>query len=86
MNNDEVQKDQVEEVKEETKEENEMGFFKKHRKGLIFGGLGALAAGAVGLFLATKKDSDDDLEDDDFDEFEELDDDEAGSDEVSEEA
>ena len=53
----------------ETKEEKEMGFFAKHKKGLIIGGLGALAAGAVGLVLANKS-SDDDFEDDydeDFD-------------------
>lgn len=54
---------------EEKKEECEMGFFAKHKKGLIIGGLGALAAGAAGLFLASKKGSDDDYEelDEDFD-------------------
>ena len=54
-----------------------MGFFAKHKKGLIIGGLGALAAGAAGLFLASKKGSEDDVDeefdDDDFvdEEFEE---------------
>ena len=66
--NDEVQNDQVEVITEE-KEEKKMSFFAKHKKGLIIGGLGTLAAGAVGLFLASKKDSDDDYEDYDFDEF-----------------
>lgn len=61
----------------ETKEEKEMGFFAKHKKGLIIGGLGALAAGAVGLFLA-KSGSDDDFEDDyDFDDEVDSDSDES---------
>ena len=57
--------DDVRETSEETvetKEEKEMGFFAKHKKGLIIGGLGALAAGAVGLLIANKG------SDDDFDE------------------
>lgn len=62
-------KDQVEETAEEEKEETEMSFFSKHKKGLIIGGLGALAAGAVGILL-TRKGSDDDYEDDfDDDDF-----------------
>lgn len=59
----------------EDKEEKEMGFFAKHKKGLIIGGLGALAAGAVGLLIA-KKGSDDDYEDDyDLDDVDETDED-----------
>lgn len=61
MNDDQVET--TEEVVEE-KEEKEMGFFAKHKKGLILGGLGALAAGAVGLLIA-KSGSDDDYEEDD---------------------
>lgn len=51
------------EVTEETKEETKMNFFAKHKKGLIIGGLGALAAGAVGLLIANKG-SDDDYDED----------------------
>lgn len=59
----------------EDKEEKKMGFFAKHKKGLIIGGLGALAAGAVGLLIA-KKGSDDDYEDDyDLDDVDETDED-----------
>lgn len=75
-------KDQVSEEITEEKEENEMGFFAKHKKGLIIGGLGALAAGAVGLLIANKG-SDDDYEDADFDEF---DDEEVSEETGSEEA
>lgn len=65
----------------ETKEEKEMGFFAKHKKGLIIGGLGALAAGAVGLVLANKS------SDDDYEEFDEFDDDvEADGDDSAEES
>lgn len=71
--------DQVE-ITEETKEDEKMGFFQKHKKGLIIGGLGALAAGAVGLILA-KSSSDDDYEDDyDLDDEDEAE--ETGSDEA----
>lgn len=45
----------------ETKEENEMGFFAKHKKGLIIGGLGALTACVVGL-LISKGNSEDDCD------------------------
>ena len=77
-------KDQVSEEVTEEKEENEMSFFAKHKKGLIIGGLGALAAGAVGLFIA-KKGSDDDLDDCDFDDFDdEEDSEETGSEEANE--
>lgn len=69
MNDDQVETN--EEVTEETKEETNMSFFQRHKKGLIFGGLGALAAGAAGLFLL-KNGSDDDYEDG---EYEDLDDD-----------
>ena len=66
---DEVQQDQTE-ATEETKEENKMGFFGKHKKGIILGGLGALAAGVAGLMIIKNKvdddDYDEDYEDDDF--------------------
>ena len=67
----------------ETKEEKDMGFFQKHKKGLIIGGLGALAAGAVGLILS-KKSSDDDF-DEDYDYDDEVDSDSEES-ETTEEA
>ena len=67
MNDD--SQNQVSEPIAEKEEEKEMGFFAKHKKGLIIGGLGALAAGAAGLFLASKKGSDDVEEDDDFEDF-----------------
>lgn len=54
------------EVKEEVveeKEEKEMNFFQKHKKGLIIGGISALVATAAGVLIATKG-SDDDLEED----------------------
>lgn len=60
----------VVEESEENKEESKMNFFAKHKKGLIIGGLSALAAGAVGLLIANKG-SDDDVEGD----FEDLDED-----------
>lgn len=66
---------------EEKKEECEMGFFAKHKKGLIIGGLGALAAGAVGLLIA-KKGSDDDYEE--LDEDFEIDSDDETTEEVEE--
>lgn len=78
VNNDTNVQDQETEIEVTEKEEEKMGFFAKHKKGLIIGGLGALAAGAAGLFLASRKDSEDDYEeiDDDFDfedaEIEEL--------------
>ena len=56
--------DQVTEEVVETKEEKEMSFFSKHKKGLIIGGLGALAAGVAGILIANKKDSDDEYEED----------------------
>lgn len=61
--------DQVTEEIVETKEEKEMSFFSKHKKGLIIGGLGALAAGVAGLLIASKKDSDDEYEEDMDDDF-----------------
>ena len=67
-----IKMNQVSEDMEETKEEEKMGFFAKHKKGLLIGGLGALAAGAVGLLIANKG-SDDDFEDADFDEFDDAD-------------
>lgn len=66
---------------EEKKEECEMGFFAKHKKGLIIGGIGALAAGAVGLLIA-KKGSDDDYEE--LDEDFEIDSDDETTEEVEE--
>ena len=48
----------------ETKEEENMGFFQKHKKGLIIGGLGALTACVVGL-LISKGNSEDDCDFDD---------------------
>jgi len=74
MNNDQVETN--EEVTEETKEENDMNFFQRHKKGLIFGGLGALAATAAGFFFLLKNGSDDDYEDGDC---EDLDDDSEAS-------
>jgi len=53
----------VVEESEENKEEKSMNFLTKHKKGLIIGGLSALAAGAVGLLIANKG-SDDDVEED----------------------
>lgn len=67
MNDD--SQNQVSEPIAEKKEEKEMGFFAKHKKGLIIGTIGALAAGTAGLFLASKKGSDDVEEDDDFEDF-----------------
>ena len=65
--------DQVTEVITEKKEEEKMSFFAKHKKGLILGGIGALAAGAAGLIIASRKDSDDvDDEDFDLDDFEDA--------------
>jgi hypothetical protein len=60
--NEDVNQDQVE-ITEETKEDEEMGFFQKHKKGLIIGGISALVATAAGVLIATKS-SDDDLEED----------------------
>lgn len=60
------------EVKEEVveeKEEKEMNFFQKHKKGLIIGGISALVATAAGVFLANKSSDDEDEEDVDFDEI-----------------
>ena len=71
-------KPEVVEQKPEEKEETKMNFFVKHKKGLILGGLGALAAGAAGLFLLNKF-SDEDYEEFDDDFFEE---DEATSEEA----
>ena len=69
-----------EEVSEEIKEETNMNFFQRHKKGLIFGGLGALAAGAAGLLLL-KSGSDDDYEDS---EYEDLDNSDASTEEEAE--
>ena len=67
--------DQVEE-----KEEEKMSFFAKHKKGILIGGLGTLAAGVVGLLIANKKSDDDeyemDLDDDDLEDEVETDSDE----------
>lgn len=64
--------DQVEE-----KEEEKMSFFAKHKKGILIGGLGTLAAGVVGLLIANKKSDDDeyemDLDDDDLEDEVETD-------------
>ena len=60
------------EVKEEVveeKEEKEMNFFQKHKKGLIIGGISALVATAAGVFIANKGSDDEDEEDVDFDEI-----------------
>jgi len=62
----------TEEVAEETKEESDMSFFQKHKKGLIFGGLGALAATAAGFFLL-KSGSDDEFEDGDYEDLDDAD-------------
>ena len=61
-------KEEVNEVVEE-KEEKEMNFFQKHKKGLIIGGISALVATAAGVFLANKSADDEDEEDVDFDEI-----------------
>ena len=61
-------KEEVNEVVEE-KEEKEMNFFQKHKKGLIIGGISALVATAAGVFLANKSSDDVDDEDVDFDEI-----------------
>ena len=60
--------EEVNEVVEE-KEEKEMNFFQKHKKGLIIGGISALVATAAGVFLANKGSDDEDEEDVDFDEI-----------------
>lgn len=60
--------EEVNEVVEE-KEEKEMNFFQKHKKGLIIGGISALVATAAGVFLANKSSDDEDEEDVDFDEI-----------------
>ena len=59
----------------EEKEERKMGFFKAHKKGLIIGGLSALAAGAAALIIKGKDDDlDDDYEEDyDSDDFDQDD-------------
>lgn len=74
----------VDPVETETKEDEEkMSFFKRHKKGLIFGGVG-LAAGIAGLIALARKGSDDDedeeIEDlyDDFEEDDEIEDDAEG--------
>ena len=79
--NDDVEKTSEETV--ETKEEENMGFFAKHKKGLIIGGIGALAAGAVGLILSKSKSDDDYDEDYDYDDEVDSDSDES---ETTEEA
>lgn len=61
-------KEEVNEVVEE-KEEKEMNFFQKHKKGLIIGGISALVATAAGVFIANKSSDDEDEEDVDFDEI-----------------
>lgn len=61
-------KEEVNEVVEE-KEEKEMNFFQKHKKGLIIGGISALVATAAGVFLANKSSDGEDEEDVDFDEI-----------------
>lgn len=67
-------------VETEEKEEKEMGFFAKHKKGLIIGSVVGLLAGGAALLL--KKGSDDDSEEDllDFDIFDEDGDSEASED------
>ena len=64
MNDKEEVKDSVEE-----KEEKEMNFFQKHKKGLIIGGISALVATAAGVFIANKSSDVEDEEDVDFDEI-----------------
>lgn len=64
----------TEEVTE--KEECKMSFFAKHKKGIIFGGIGALAAAGAAWYLKHKNDEedfDDDLDDEDYFEDEEPD-------------
>ena len=57
---------EVENLEEEENMEK-VGFFAKHKKGVILGGLGVLAAGAAALIInAAKNRSDDDFEEDDF--------------------
>ena len=57
---------EVENLEEEESMEK-VGFFAKHKKGVILGGLGVLAAGAAALIInAAKNRSDDDFEEDDF--------------------
>lgn len=52
------------------KEECKMSFFAKHKKGIIFGGIGALAAAGAAWYLKHKnneeEDFDDDLDDEDY--------------------
>ena len=60
--------EEVNEVVEE-KEEKEMNFFQKHKKGIIIGGISALVATAAGIFIANKDSDDEDEEDVDFDEI-----------------
>ncbi len=56
---------EVENLEEEENMEK-VGFFAKHKKGLILGGLGVLTAGAALIIGATRKKSDDDFEEDNF--------------------
>ncbi len=73
MNLKEEEKPEVVDVieeSEENKEESEMGFFEKHKKGLLIGGLSALAAGIAGLIIANKG-SDDDVEECDIEDLDE---------------
>ena len=81
-----MNEDKTEEVRSEVeeKEETKMSFFAKHKKGLIIGGLSALAAGAVGLLIANK--GSDDVDDEDIDDFDEIEDEDVASEMESEEA
>lgn len=81
-----MNEDKTEEVKSEVeeKEEEKMNFFQKHKKGLIFGGLGALAAGVAGILIANK--GSDDVDDEDIDLDDEIEDEDIASEMESEEA
>lgn len=63
---------EVTEINEEAKEEKEMGFIGRHKKGLIIGGVATLLAG-VGAAIMLNKSSDNE-EDVEFDDDEIVDD------------
>ena len=58
----------TEEVQEEETMEEKIGFFAKHKKGILIGAGAAVLAAAAGLIAAGKRDDDfEDFEDEDLD-------------------